>query len=161
MILIARSLVFVVLISTSAQASILQCVSGKASEEDISSKTSTPIKFDKTIVTIELDSKNIKGKRVSCIDGDFIYDLTPCAPNGFYSLSRGTGVPEIVEYTASDRVALSRTAGYTLFRADKSSIYFGGGFNSTETRAFRVDRLTGSGTLRLWSYKAAKKETVV
>ncbi len=97
---------------------------------------------------------------VNCIDGDFIYDLTPCAPNNMWSLSRGIGLPEIVEYTTRDQTMFDWNAGHAGVRVSAAEIFFSGGFYSQETWSFKVDRISGRGTLRLWKTEKPLAEGV-
>src|ERR1700693_193284 len=47
-------------------------------------------------VVITLGAKRQFGRILNCISGDFITDLTPCAPNQGFGLSAGTGSAALV-----------------------------------------------------------------
>jgi hypothetical protein len=47
-------------------------------------------------VVITLGAKRQFGRILNCISGDFIVDLTPCAPNQGFGLSAGTGSAALV-----------------------------------------------------------------
>jgi hypothetical protein len=80
-------------------------------------------------VVITLGATRQFGRVLNCIDGDFIVNLTPCAPDGAYGLSAGTGSVPLVaivdrwqDYATHDGgVASNFTSGH--------EIYFSGGFN--------------------------------
>lgn len=110
-------------------------------------------------ITIRIESSKYQNEILNCIDGDFIYDLTPCAPNGKYALSRPTGSVDIVEVTESDKVMFNWNGGYTQSIVNSDEIFFGGGFYASETWYFKVDRETGIGTLRLWKSEEPAEET--
>ena len=42
-------------------------------------------------VVITLNAERMLTRNVSCISGEFVVDMTPCAPNGGYGLSYPTG----------------------------------------------------------------------
>ncbi|MGB3584829.1 MAG: hypothetical protein WBA40_27465 [Roseiarcus sp.] len=47
-------------------------------------------------VVITLGASKQFGRILNCISGDFIVDMTPCAPDGGYGLSAGTGSAPLV-----------------------------------------------------------------
>jgi hypothetical protein len=90
------------------------------------------------------------GRSLDCIAGDFAADLTPCAPNGAYALSAGTGSASIVKIVDRWQDYMYHSGGVTSHFAG-SQIHFGGGFvgsSHEEAWSFTVSRLTGVGELK-------------
>lgn len=103
-------------------------------------------------VSISLQDRKFRDRALDCISGDFIADMTPCAPPGSFGLSAPTGSADLVavvdrwqEYAHH----IGGVAGHCI-TADKMA--FSGGFNSPdngykESWTFTVNRLTGSAEL--------------
>jgi predicted aspartyl protease len=81
-------------------------------------------------IVITLAAKKQFGRVLNCISGDFIFDLTPCAPDGAYGLSAGTGTAPLVEI-AKDYT--THSGGVTSNLTNDREIYFSGGFNSPQS----------------------------
>ncbi len=104
-------------------------------------------------IRIILDAKEFEGRKLSCLEGDFIVDMQPCAPNGGYSLSRPTGSASLYALTDRWQDLGQHTGGTTLFLASDTKIGFDGFFMSEGKRddlwTFEVDRISGVGKLSL------------
>ncbi|MCF4130271.1 hypothetical protein [Methylobacterium sp. SyP6R] len=107
-------------------------------------------------VIMTLDGERKFGRVLSCIKGDFVADMTPCAPNGGYGLSYPTGSASLAKVVDRWQDYADHLGGITGYAADVSSLRFDGGFYSPNQRkrgawgshwAFKVDRLTGKATL--------------
>ncbi len=107
-------------------------------------------------VTIALNSRETFGHKLSCIAGDFIEDMTPCAPDGGYGLSAPTGDARLVGVAMDWREAAYANhvnGGVTQFFSTPAKYYFAGGVMGwpgrglNENWRFDVSRLTGQGTL--------------
>lgn len=111
------------------------------------------VKPGKEPIRIILDAKDFEGRKLSCLEGDFIVDMQPCAPNGGYGLSRPTGSASL--YGVVDRWQdLDRhLGGTTLFFASDTKIRFDGFFRfdgeNEDLWTFEVDRISGVGKLSL------------
>ncbi len=102
-------------------------------------------------ITISLNSATFNGIQLSCIRSSFIYDMTPCSPNGGYSLSRPTGSADIVQIVWRWQEFAHHLGGVVSFSANESQIYFSGGFNDghkfTDSWSINIDRISGIGFL--------------
>jgi hypothetical protein len=87
----------------------------------------------KTNVSIVFNSKTFNGQKLNCISGDFISDLTPCAPNGGFSLSSPTGAGEIVSVVKCWQDYTNHLGGISNNFSTETAIRFSGGFNSPKT----------------------------
>jgi hypothetical protein len=88
-----------------------------------------------------------------CIHGNFVYDLTPCAPQGGWGLSSGFGRAGLSEVTQNWQTASNWPNGKVSAMVGALKITFKGGFGegllgSEEHQwTFEIDRETGGGTL--------------
>lgn len=108
-------------------------------------------------IIMTLNAERKLGRVVSCISGDFIADMTPCAPNGGYGLSRPTGSASLARIVDRWQDYGDHMGGVTSHNADASRIHFDGGFFSpgdgksgsrwSSQWAFTANRLTGEGKL--------------
>ena len=106
-------------------------------------------------VTLQINTKRAFGKVLSCIDGDFIEDMEPCAPKGAFGLSYPTGSARLAKVVDRWQDYGGHLGGVTNYNETPTSMSFSGGFMSpssgyTDNWAFKVDRLTGTGTLTIW-----------
>jgi hypothetical protein len=91
---------------------------------------------------------------LDCISGDFVADLTPCAPNGAYGLSEPTGSAGLVGVVDRWQDYANHSGGVVSHFANADTIYFAGGFNwpdnggLTDKWSFTVNRLTGNAELK-------------
>jgi hypothetical protein len=105
-------------------------------------------------VTIALESKHALGRALSCISGDFIADLTPCAPDGAYALSAPTGDAAITEIVDRWQDYSTHDGGVTNFFSTPTEYRFEGGSNSSDggyvtSWSFDLNRITGVGKLQV------------
>lgn len=103
-------------------------------------------------VVVELNSQRFMGRTLSCIHGDFVVDLTPCAPNNGFGLSAPTGSAGLVAVVDRWQEYANHLGGVTSHSATSSEIYFSGGFNAAESGFqdrwdFKANRLTGDAVL--------------
>jgi hypothetical protein len=91
---------------------------------------------------------------LDCITGDFVADMTACAPNGAYGLSAPTGSAELVGVVDRWQDYANHSGGVVSHFANADTIYFAGGFNwpdnggLTDKWSFTVNRLTGHAELK-------------
>lgn len=103
---------------------------------------------------ITLDGSTQFNRTLDCIAGDFITDMTPCAPNGAYGLSAPTGSADLVAVVDRWQDYAGHSGGVVSHFANAETIYFAGGFNwpdhggLTDNWSFTVNRLTGHAELR-------------
>lgn len=103
-------------------------------------------------IRIVFDAEMFEGRKLSCLEGNFIADITPCAPNGGFSLSRPTGLATIAAVVDRWQDTMDHLGGVTGFFASDTTITFTGSFvgnSSHELWSFDVDRVTGIGKLKL------------
>ncbi|HEY8009350.1 MAG TPA: hypothetical protein VIE66_21820 [Methylocella sp.] len=108
------------------------------------------------IVTITLDKIKKYGHTLNCIAGDFIADMTPCAPNGGYGLSAPTGSASLVGVVMRWQDYGNHLGGVVGSNVDATTISFSGGYMSPgadgsgfhQGWTFTVDRLSADGVLR-------------
>jgi hypothetical protein len=81
-------------------------------------------------VVITLGATRQFGRTLNCISGDFIADLTPCAPDGAYGLSAGTGSAPLVAVVNRWQDYMTHLGGVTSNFINDHEIYFSAGFNS-------------------------------
>jgi hypothetical protein len=86
-------------------------------------------------VVITLGASKQFGRILNCISGDFIVDLTPCAPDGGYGLSAGTGSAPLVAIVDRWQDYVTHIGGITSNFTNDDSIHFSGGFNSPASDA--------------------------
>ncbi len=103
-------------------------------------------------VTIALDSQRTMGRMLSCISGDFIEDMTPCAPSGAWSLSAPTGTAAIVGFANRWQEYQQHHGGVIGFNESAEKLRFEGFFREppdtdTDPWSFSVDRLSGKAFL--------------
>jgi hypothetical protein len=105
-----------------------------------------------TVITLRA-SKQFD-RTLDCIAGDFVADMTPCAPNGGYGLSAPTGGAELVGVVNRWQDYADHMGGVVSHFANASTIYFGGGFNwpdaggLSDKWSFTVNRATGKAELK-------------
>lgn len=105
-------------------------------------------------VVISINSTQFSGVVLSCVHGNFIFDMTPCAPVNGYGLSAPTGDARLVGVVRDwhDPAYTTHSGGVTRFAADNSRYQFVGGFmwpskGLEEVWRFEVNRFSGSATL--------------
>lgn len=114
-------------------------------------------------ITLDLGAREMLGRVVGCIDGSFVADMTPCAPDGEYGLSAPTGAAGMVEIVQRWQDYGNHSGGVVTHFTTPTEIYFSGGFmydssGYTDHWSFQVDRLTGKGELRLEDGEGASYE---
>jgi hypothetical protein len=103
------------------------------------------------VVTLS-DFKKFK-RSFNCISGDFVVDLSGCAPNGAFGLHSPTGGADLVRVVDRWQDYVDHYGGITGNYVTKSEIYFSGGFNTPaggykEDWSFLISRLSGSAKLK-------------
>lgn len=99
-------------------------------------------------VVLSLQDRQFRGRTLNCISGDFVADITPCAPPGGYGLSAPTGsapLGQVVDRWQDYTNHFGPISGHYI-TADKMAFF--GGFNSPgdgykESWTFIANRLTG------------------
>jgi hypothetical protein len=81
-------------------------------------------------VIVTLGASRQFGRTLDCIAGDFIADMTPCAPSGGYGMSAGTGSAPLIGIVDRWQDYLSHVGGVTGTFTNDRQIYFSGGFNA-------------------------------
>lgn len=134
--MILRSLLMLTALSTAAAAApIIDCESPGAEP-----------------VRLRLETDSFDGQPLSCIEGPFISDMTPCAPNGGWGLSAPTGIAPLTGLVYRWQDYTDHMGGVVGFFSTETRIRFSGGYNSpqsgfSEDWVFQVDRMTATGTL--------------
>jgi hypothetical protein len=108
---------------------------------------------DQADVVLGLDSKIMMGRVVSCISAPFVFDMTPCAPNGAWSLSYPTGSAGLRAFADRWQDYSDHDGGVTYHTRDSATLVFSGAFNSPDHTTenlwkFEANRLTGNATLK-------------
>ena len=121
---------------------------------------------DDEIVTIILNSHTLFNHKLNCIEGNFIEDMTPCAPNNGYGLSYPTGSVKLSKIVFRWQDYGDHLGGVASSNIDETTIAFSGGFMSpsgyNDLWDFGIDRITGHGKLTLYTrenQKTANKKT--
>jgi len=101
------------------------------------------------------------GRKLNCISGNFIYDMTPCAPTGGYGLSMPTGAVPLTRVVDNAKDYQDHIGGVVSSFVSDSNIYFAGGFHFPEDGykavwEFSANRLTGDAELKLATGKTTK-----
>ncbi len=110
---------------------------------------------DKPDIVVELDAQDFEGSTLSCLSGgDFIADMTPCAPEGGFGLSYPTGSASLSAVVHRWQEYSDHHGGVVGFTATPSSYGFLGGWMSSEGGfekqwSFEVNRLDGSAKLEV------------
>jgi hypothetical protein len=80
-------------------------------------------------VVITLNARQQFGRMLSCISGRFVSDMTPCAPEGAFSLSTPTGAAALVGVVDRWQEYLNHDGGVVSYDRSPEQIAFSGGFN--------------------------------
>ena len=105
-------------------------------------------------ILIELWKPSEVENLLHCVNGDFIVDMTPCAPDGGWGLSRGTGLADLSEVTSSWQEAHDHTSGKLSAWVGMTSIKFTAnhGEGIVDANSFlwelTLDRVTGEAELK-------------
>ena len=83
-------------------------------------------------VTITLKAERFAGRLMSCIAGNFVSNLTPCAPTKAFSLSAPTGSASIVGVVNRWQDYAGHNGGVVGFFKTHTTISFTGGFNTPD-----------------------------
>jgi hypothetical protein len=106
----------------------------------------------KADVVITLQEKKQFGRTLDCISGDFITDLTPCAPDGAFGLSAPTGAAPMVKIVNRWQDYMSHDGGVTSHFISADKIYFSGGFvfdgEYKDVWTFTLNRFRGTAELQ-------------
>ena len=103
---------------------------------------------------ITLGASTQFNRTLDCIVGNFVADMTACAPNGAYGLSAPTGSGQLVGVVDRWQDYVDHSGGVVCHFANADKIYFAGGFNWPDKRgltdkwSFTVNRLTGQAELK-------------
>jgi len=103
-------------------------------------------------VIITLDAGKEFGRILNCVDGDFIVDMTPCAPNAAYGLSYPTGSAKLRQIVDRWQDYMDHHGGVVSSNITESEIRFSGGFMTMNNGyvdywSFVANRVTGKGIL--------------
>lgn len=112
-------------------------------------------------IVVSLAAESKFGRVLNCISGDFIADMTPCAPTGGFGLSYPTGAASLSGVVDKRQDYKGHQGGVTGSVVGAFEIRFLGGFNSPDSGfqrdwEFIANRLTGNGTLKLEKRPATK-----
>ena len=122
-----------ILIYSPAQAAGLMCKSGNGDK-----------------IVISLKSRTELSRVVSCIEGSFIKDITPCSANGLYALSNPSPPYNINRFAATWDEAYKWNGGFLYQRRDGRRIEFKGGLTDPVSKMweFEMNHLTMKGQLK-------------
>ena len=131
-------------------ASMLLVSQFASARDQVLCKTADP----KADVIIDLSAVWKFGRMLNCIDGDFIVDMTPCAPSGGYGLSSPTGSASLQAVVDRWQDYTNHGGGVVSSFVSNAKISFTGGHNApgkdlSQDWEFSVSRLTGIGLLKL------------
>ena len=111
-------------------------------------------------MVITLDAGRFAGRSLNCIKGQFVSDMTPCAPSGGFGLSAPTGTAALVKIVDRWQDHVAHDGGVVGATVTPLAISFTGSFifdtKVDELWSFSVDRISGAGELKE-SDKAATK----
>lgn len=100
---------------------------------------------------ITLDAMQHRGYVLSCVDGDFVVDLSGCAPDGAFGLHAPSGAAALGPIVDRWQDVMGHFGGVTSHFITNTKIGFTGGFaTGTDYREdwrVLVDRLSGVGTV--------------
>ena len=105
-------------------------------------------------VVITLDASTRFNHTLDCIAGNFVVDMTPCAPDGGYGLSAPTGAANLVGVVDRGQDYADHIGGVVSHYIKDNTIYFAGGFNAPDNGgltgkwSFVLNRLTGQAELK-------------
>ena len=103
-------------------------------------------------VTMTFGTRAFENRTLDCISGEFVVDLTPCAPDGSFALSAPTGSAAIVAIVDRWQDYTDHIGGVTSHFVTDDKIYFAGGFifstsGYEERWHMEASRVTGNATL--------------
>lgn len=104
-------------------------------------------------IIVSLSSFRRFGQTFNCIKGEFVVDLSGCAPNGAYGLHAPMGSAALLGAVKRWQDYADHRGGITSNYITDAEIYFAGGFNSPESGyeeewSFLIKRLTGEAELK-------------
>lgn len=106
------------------------------------------------VVDIELGARRFQGQVMDCVSGDFIEDMTPCAPPGKYALSYPTGNAGISRIVSRWQDYGGHLGGVTGNATRRATIALSGGWMGPGGLVSKwfvtVDRISGKGTLGIY-----------
>lgn len=111
---------------------------------------------------VELWKPSEFGELLHCVKGDFVADMTSCAPDGGWGLSRGTGLAGLSEITSSWQVAFGHRSGKMSANIGMTSLWFtanhGEGIGDAHSFQWELDldRVTGGAELRVRDKKTQR-----
>jgi len=115
-------------------------------------------------VFITLNARKQFGHTLNCISGDFVADMTPCAPNGGFGLSYPTGTAALSRVVKRWQDYGDHFGGVASNNISETRMTFSGGFMSSqgfeEKWDFIVDRTTGKATLKMHADKPSLVKTI-
>ncbi len=132
-------ILFLSLCSTPASSeSIIRCISANK----------------KDIIDIVLGEERRFGRVLNCIHGEFIFDMTPCAPANGYGLSYPTGSPALRKVVDRWQDYGDHLGGVVSNFISSTNITFEGGWMNPEDGykdmwKFNIDRLSGNALLAI------------
>jgi hypothetical protein len=107
----------------------------------------------KSEVVVTLSEFKRFGHTFNCVKGEFVVNLSGCAPNGAFGLHAPTGSASLLAVVGRWQEYSNHLGGITSNYVTPTEVYFSGGFNSPsdgfkEEWSFRINRLTGEGALK-------------
>lgn len=114
-------------------------------------------------ITINLNEKKAFHHVLSCIRGEFVEDMTPCAPNGGFRLSAPTGTAGLTGVVDRWQDYGDHNGGITGHWMNPAQIYFSGGYNDMdggykEKWSLMVNRVSGKGVLTIQKDNSVEPE---
>ncbi len=103
-------------------------------------------------VVITLNGERKFKRILSCISGNFIADMTPCAPDGGFGLSYPTGTASLSGVVDRWQDYGDHIGGVTSHWTKAHQIHFDGGFMGSGFKqlwSFNANRLTGQAKLSI------------
>lgn len=105
---------------------------------------------DRPEITITIGERKLN-RLVACIAGEFVVDMTPCAPNHGYGLSYPTGSASLSKIVDRWQDYGDHFGGVASFNANPAQMSFTGGWmgsdGMTTNYTFVIDRTTGKADL--------------
>jgi len=116
-------------------------------------------------VVMTLNAQRMLKRNVNCISGEFVADMTPCAPNGGYGLSSPTGSASLVRIVDRWQDYGDHFGAVSSHFITEKELHFSGGFMSpdggyVEKWTFTANRLTGMAKLKVEKGEPAEGEFV-
>ncbi len=157
-----------ILVPSAFAQNMILCKSNEPESQIAVTLGSTKNFSSKAEVVVTLNSFRKFGRIFNCVDGEFVFNLSGCAPDRAFGLHRPTGKADLTRVVDRWQDYSDYSGTITSNSISGNQIYFSGGFNSpidgyTESWSYSISRITGKALLKakgkvLATYQCTKED---